>query len=257
MTEGSTTRALEGTVAVVTGGNRGIGLGMARALAGAGADICIWARDEARSADAVAELRELGCVASAVRCDVTDEGLVESAMATTVERFGGVDSFFANAGISHHRRFVDITLDEWRLVMTTNLEGTFLSLRAAARHMVERGQGGSLVAMGSFVGLQGAAGFQHYAASKAGISAMMRCLAVELARHRIRCNAIVPGIIDTDIQADTRANEKFVAVTVGRTPVRRWGVADDFGAAAVYLAGREPLFHTGDELVIDGGYTKF
>jgi NAD(P)-dependent dehydrogenase (short-subunit alcohol dehydrogenase family) len=252
-----TSSSLEGTTAVITGGNRGIGLGMGIALARAGADVCIWGRDEERSAAAVGQLLEIGVDSLAVRCDVTDEDSVDEAMAATLARFEGIDAFFANAGISHQRKFVEMTLDDWRLVMTTNLEGTFLSLRAAVRHMVARGEGGSLVATGSFAGIHGAPGFQHYTASKLGIVGMMRCLAVELARHRIRCNTLIPGIIDTDIQEDNRGNEKFVAVTTGRTPVRRWGAPEDFGAAAVYLASKEPLFHTGDELLIDGGYTKF
>lgn len=242
---------------MITGGNRGIGLGMAAALARSGAAVCVWARDEQRNREAVGRLRELGCDASSVCCDITDEDSVEAAMARTLVRHGVVDAFFANAGIPQSRPFVEITLDEWRRVIRTNLDGTFLTLRAAARHMVQRGEGGSLVATGSLAGIHGAPGYQHYAATKSGIVGMMRCLAVELARHRIRCNTIQAGIVDTDIQASMRTRANFVEVTTHRTPVGRWGTVEDFGDAAVYLAAREPLFHTGDELLIDGGYTKF
>jgi NAD(P)-dependent dehydrogenase (short-subunit alcohol dehydrogenase family) len=142
-------------------------------------------------------------------------------------------------------------------VTAVNLDGAFLCLREAAAHMVERGQGGSLVGISSVSAIDGAPGMEHYAASKAGLSAMIRGLAVELARHRIRANSILPGWTETDMIAPATANERFVANTLQRTPVRRWGTPADLGPVAVFLADPAHVFHTGDSLVVDGGYSIY
>jgi NAD(P)-dependent dehydrogenase (short-subunit alcohol dehydrogenase family) len=231
---------LEGHVAVVTGGNGGIGLGMARALAQAGDEL-------ARSGRRVV----------AIGCDVSDEQQVVEAMTRTVDELGKVDSLFANAGVGGYAPFVRMSLDEWHRVMRINLDGAFLTLREAAKHMVERGEGGSLVAVSSTSAIHGAPGMEHYAGSKAALVAIMRGLAVELARHRIRCNTVLPGWTETDMLSPMTASEKFVNNTVSRTPVRRWGTPDDLGPAAVFLADPVNIFHTGDTLVVDGGYTIF
>lgn len=244
-------------VVVVTGGNGGIGLGMARAVAGAGAAVSVWGRNEDKNADAVAQLRDLGADADAVAVDVSDEAAVAAAMAATVDRFGAVDSLFANAGIGGGAPFVDQTLEGWHRVMSVNLDGAFLCFRAAARHMVERGGGGSLVGVSSTSAIHGAPANQAYSCSKTALLALVRGLAVELARHRIRCNSIMPGWTETDMTAPLQGWEKFMRSTTARTPVRRWGVPDDFGAAAVFLADPTQAFHTGDCLVVDGGYTIF
>jgi NAD(P)-dependent dehydrogenase (short-subunit alcohol dehydrogenase family) len=248
---------LQGRVVVVTGGNGGIGLGMARALAGAGADVVIWGRNAAKNEVARAELAAIGTRVEALVCDVADEQQVIDAFAASVEAMGKVDSLFANAGIGGWSPFVDMTLAEWRRVQSVDLDGVFLCLREAARHLVARGEGGSLVAVSSTSAIHGAPGMQHYASAKAGILALMRGLAVELARHRIRCNSILPGWTDTEMLAPSAANERFVEATTRRTPVRRWGTPDDLGPAAVFLADPTQLFHTGDLLVVDGGYTVF
>jgi NAD(P)-dependent dehydrogenase (short-subunit alcohol dehydrogenase family) len=193
----------------------------------------------------------------ALRCDVSDEQQVVEACAATIASFGRIDALFANAGVSGYARFVDMSLDEWRRVTSVNLDGAFLSLREAARHMVERGDGGSLVAVSSTSAIHGAPGMEHYAGSKAALVAVMRALAVELARFGIRCNTILPGWTETDMLRPMAANQKFVDNTVGRTPVRRWGTPDDLGPAAVFLADPTATFHTGDTLVVDGGYTIF
>jgi NAD(P)-dependent dehydrogenase (short-subunit alcohol dehydrogenase family) len=150
-----------------------------------------------------------------------------------------------------------MTLAEWRRVTSVNLDGAFLTLREAARHMVERGEGGALVGVSSTSAIHGAPGMEHYAGSKAGLIAVMRGLAVELARFGIRCNSILPGWTETDMLRPMSVSEKFVQNTVGRTPVRRWGTPDDLGPAAVFLADPTATFHTGDTLVVDGGYTIF
>jgi NAD(P)-dependent dehydrogenase (short-subunit alcohol dehydrogenase family) len=244
-------------VAVVTGGNGGIGLGMARALALAGADIAIWARNDRKNESARAELAATGRRVVALQCDVADEDQVIDATSRTVTSLGKIDAVFANAGVGGYAPFVDMTLDEWRRVTSVNLDGAFLTLRETARHMVDRGEGGALVAVSSTSAIHGAPAMEHYAGSKAALIAIMRGLAVELARHGIRCNTILPGWTETDMLRPMAASEKFVTNTVSRTPVRRWGSPDDLGPAAVFLADPTVTFHTGDTLVVDGGYTIF
>jgi len=253
-----TERVLGGEVALVTGGNAGIGLGMARGLAEAGADVCIWGRRRDRNDAAIEELAALGGRVAGVQCDVSNEDEVARAFTETLERFGKVDSCFANAGVAPgFVPFVDLELDRWRRSMAVNLDGAMLTLREAARHMVERGEGGSLVAVSSTSAMQGAPNNQSYSVAKTGLVALTRGLAVELARYGIRVNALLPGWSDTDMLAFGRENEKFRNATISRTPVRRWADPDEFGPVAAYLARRDLTFHTGDELLVDGGYTKF
>ncbi len=248
---------LTGLVVVVTGGNSGIGLGMATAMAEAGADIAIWGRNGDKNRAAEAQLTATGRRVLALECDVSDEQQVVDAFAASVEHLGKVDSLFANAGIGGWAPFVDMSLAEWRRVQAVNLDGVFLSLREAARHLVARGAGGSLVAVSSTSAIHGAPGMEHYASAKAGVTALVRSLAVELARHRIRCNTIIPGWTETGMLATETSSARFIENTTKRTPVRRWGVPADLGPAAVFLADPSNLFHTGDQLVIDGGYTIF
>lgn len=249
--------SLAGHVAVVTGGNGGIGLGMAEALAAAGADVAIWGRNPDKNGEALTRLAAHGTRVLALRCDVASEDQVVASMAETVSGLGKVDSMFANAGVGGFAPFVSMSLAEFRRVTSVNLDGAFVCLREAAAHMVERGEGGSLVAVSSVSAIDGAPGMEHYAASKAGLLAIVRGAAVELARHRIRCNALLPGWTDTDMIAPATANQRFVDNTVRRTPVRRWGTPDDMGRAAVFLADPTNLFHTGDSMVVDGGYSIF
>lgn len=244
----------------MTGGSAGIGLGMAEGLVRAGASVAIWGRSEEKLASAAERLRA-SVVGDAsvvvVPCDVGDEGEVAAAFATSLEALGAVHACFANAGTGMPPiPFVDQTLDTWRAVMQVNLEGAFLTLREAARHMVERGDGGSLVGVSSIGAIDGMPRSQPYAASKAGITAMMNGLAVELARHRIRANTIQPGWIKTDLTPHLDA-EPMVERVLPRVPLRRWGTGEDFAGAAVYLASDASAYHSGDTFVIDGAYDKF
>ena len=251
---------LTGKVATVTGGNGGIGLGMAEALAQAGAAVCIWGTNEAKNAAAVEKLRAHGADALGLACDVGDEAAVETAFAATLDHFGRVDAFFANAGVtgsSAVKSFVEMSADEWRRVMRVNLDGAFYTLRVAARHMIDAGHGGSLVVTSSLAALSGPPRKQHYAASKGGVIAMMQALAVELARHHIRANAIQPGWIDTAMTEKTLHWDKFADKVLPRVPLRRWGEPADFGGIAVYLASDASKYHSGDSFVIDGGYAIF
>jgi NAD(P)-dependent dehydrogenase (short-subunit alcohol dehydrogenase family) len=246
---------LRGRVAVVTGGTSGIGLGMADALAGAGADVAVWGRDEGRIAQARARLARHGTRVLALRCDVSDPADVEAAFTATVDELGRLDACFANAGIPHeYTRFLEMTLDEFRRVIAVNLEGAFLTLQGAARRMVAQGDGGSLVGVASLAALEGQPRGQSYAASKGGLVAMIRACAVELARHGIRANAIAPGFIDTPMATGWRDDPAVAGRVLSRIPARRWGCPDDLAAAAVYLASPASAYHSGDVLVIDGGY---
>ena len=150
-----------------------------------------------------------------------------------------------------------MTLEDWRAILSVNLDGAFLTLREGARHLVARGQGGSLIGVSSTSAIHGVPRNEHYAASKSALLAVMRGLAVELARDGIRCNTLIPGWTETPLMERHRASEKLVANTTARTPVRRWGRPNDFAAAAAFLADPTLLFHTGDTIVIDGGYTVF
>jgi NAD(P)-dependent dehydrogenase (short-subunit alcohol dehydrogenase family) len=248
---------LAGRVVLVTGGNSGIGLGIARACAEAGADVAIWGTDPDKNDAARAELEPIGPRVLAQRCDVGDEGQVVDAFADTVAELGKVDCLFANAGVGRSSPFTEMSLEEWRFVMRVNLDGAFLTLREAARHMVARGEGGSLVGISSTSAIHGAPRLEHYAASKTAILGVMRALAVELALHRIRANTLLPGWTLTPMNEPGRRSEKFVRNTTERTPVRRWADPSDMGKAAVFLADPTYLFHTGDEMVVDGGYTRF
>ncbi len=196
----------------------------------------------------------------ALRCDVADEAAVERAFADTVSALGRVDSCFANAGVSGRggaAGFTKMATAEWRRVMSVNLDGAFFTLRTAARHMVERGGGGSLAVTSSLSAMMGAPRSQHYAATKGAVISLMRALAVELARHQVRVNAIVPGWIDTPMTEVALHGEAFTQKVLPRVPIRRWGVGEDFSGIAVYLASDLSAYHTGDTLVIDGGYVLF
>jgi NAD(P)-dependent dehydrogenase (short-subunit alcohol dehydrogenase family) len=249
---------LSGRVVLVTGGNSGIGLGMAMGVAEAGADVAIWGTNPDKNAAAAERLAATGRRVHTERCDVSDEAAVERSFAATVEALGKVDSVFANAGTGGATPGVwELSTEEWRRVLGVNLDGTFFTMRAAARHLVERGEGGSLVLVASTSTIHGAPNQPHYAASKTALLGLTRSMAVSLARHRVRVNAISPGWTDTDMLAGGKANEKFVRNTISRTPVRRWADPDEFGPVAVYLADPALTFHTGDTLVVDGAYTIY
>jgi NAD(P)-dependent dehydrogenase (short-subunit alcohol dehydrogenase family) len=249
---------LRGHVALVTGGNSGIGLGMATGLARAGADIAVWGVNPARNEAAAAQLGELGVRVHTEICDVSDEAAVDRSFAASVEALGKVDSVFANAGTSGFvPNFWEMSTDEWRRVLAINLDGAMFTLRAGARHLVERGEGGAMVAVASTSTIHGAPNQPHYAAGKTALLGLVRALAVHLARHRIRVNALSPGWTDTPLTEAGKTNLKFVENTTKRTPVRRWATPDEYADVAVYLADPRLTFHTGDTLVVDGAYTIY
>jgi NAD(P)-dependent dehydrogenase (short-subunit alcohol dehydrogenase family) len=251
---------LTGKVALITGGNSGIGLGMAKGLAAAGADIAIWGTNAAKNAAAREEIALAGHRVLTLECDVGDEAAVDACFARTVERFGHVDGCFANAGVSGRsggKPFFEMAAEEWRRVMRVNLDGAFFTLRAASRHMVQNKIEGVLAGTASLAAIEASPRSEHYAATKGGMISMMKSLAVELARYGIRAHSILPGWIDTNMTEKTLASDGFQNKVFPRVPMRRWGTGDDFGGIAVYLMSSASRYHTGDTFVIDGGYSLF
>ncbi len=253
---------LTGKVALVTGGNGGIGLGFCMAMAEAGADICIWGTDAAKNEAAAERLAPTGRRVLARQVDVADSAAVDAGFEEAVARFGRIDGVFANAGVTGRKRsFFEIDDAEWRRVMQINLDGVFYTLRAAARHMVARAEqgdpGGRLVATASLAALSGAARNEHYGASKGAVVSMIRAMAVEFARYGITANAILPGWIETDMTEALFSWDRFAEAALPRTPAGRWGRPEDFGGIAVYLMSDASAFHTGDSHLIDGGYWIF
>lgn len=249
---------LTGKVALITGGNSGIGLGFAEGLAAAGADVCLWGTHPEKNQRARKQLERHGRRVHTVLCDVGDRDRVAEAFSESVDQLGKVDACFANAGIgSRGTPFVDMDLDEWRAIFRVNMEGVFSTFQEALRHMVARGEGGSLVVTSSMSAIDGAPRSQHYAATKAGVIAMVRGLAVEHARHGVRVNAVLPGWIETAMTERAIESPAFQDKVLKRIPVRRWGQGDDFSGIAVYLASDAASYHTGDSFIIDGGYDCF
>lgn len=254
---------LTGHVALITGGNGGIGLGMAEALAAHGADVAIWGTNPDKNDAAIEQLGRHDVELLSIVCDVGDEDAVVQAMSDTISELGRVDSCFVNAGVGGQASsFVDMSSDEWRRLMRVNLDGAFFTAREATRHMVARHgdgdtAGGSIVFTTSGSAFYGQQSGQHYGGSKAALNAMMKGIAVQHARHGIRANSILPGWIETDMTAGAFGWDRFVDNVLPRVPMRRWGAKEDFGGLAVYLASRASSYHTGDIITIDGGYHSF
>ena len=253
---------LTGKVALVTGGNGGIGLGMADAMAQAGAGVVIWGTNEAKNRAAETSLKAHGGKVFAQKVDVSNEGQVTHAMQEAVAKMGRIDSVFANAGIGNAARsFVEMTTEQYRKVLAVNLDGVFFTMREAARHMRDRAsrgdKGGTLVGVASLAAIEGAARNEHYAATKGAVISMMKSIAVEFARDGVRANSILPGWIATDMTAGAQASPAFAEKVIPRVPARRWGEPSDFGGIAVYLTSDASAYHSGDTFVIDGGYAIF
>jgi NAD(P)-dependent dehydrogenase (short-subunit alcohol dehydrogenase family) len=252
---------LTGKVTLVTGGNSGLGLGFARGIAKQGGDLILWARSEAKNAAARAELEAYGVRVETRAVDVANEEAVVEGMREAEGVFGRLDCVIANAGISSPVHSVlDLDSKTYHDLLAINMHGAFYTLREAAKHMVRRAEagdpGGSLIACGSLSLFLGVPGMEHYAAAKGAIATIVRGMALELGKHGIRANVVAPGYIKTDLgrdkdSAELSATEKHFA---SNTPVPRVGYPDDFEGIIAYLASDASRFHTGDTIVIDGGY---
>ena len=253
---------LSGKTVLITGGNSGIGLGMAEGVAQAGADVCIWGTNDDKNANALAALKEHGTKVSAKKCDVSSREAVEKCFAETLEEFGRVDGCFANAGagargVPYH----EMPDEDWQRILGINLWGAHYVLQQAAGHMKARADDGDafgrLVGTASLAAVSGQARGEHYAATKGAIVSMMKALAVEYARYNMTAHTILPGWIETAMTEKTFAWDRFAANVMPRIPMRRWGKPEDFAAIAIYIMSDASQYHTAETFLIDGGYFVF
>jgi 2-dehydro-3-deoxy-D-gluconate 5-dehydrogenase len=246
---------LSGKVAVITGGNGGIGLGMAKGMANAGATIVVAARDAAKNADAVKQLRALGARASAIPVDVLKEDSCRALIADTMKAHGRLDILVNNAGMSIRKQPEQYTLAEWHTVLDSNLTSAFLCSHAVFPAM-KKGGSGKIINIGSMMSIFGAPFATAYAASKGGIVQMSKAMATAWAKDNIQVNAILPGWIDTALTKRAREQVSGLHESVlKRTPAGRWGEPSDFAGIAVFLAAAASDFVTGAAITVDGGYS--
>ncbi len=247
---------LKGKAALVTGGNGGIGLGMAKGLAQAGASIAVAGRDDKKNASAIAALKSLGVTAIAVKVDLQDENSTRAMVEEAAQRLGRLDILVNNAGISIRKAPQDYTLAEWHQVMDTNLTSAFVASQAAYPHL-KRGGRGKVVNIGSMMSIFGGGYLAPYGASKGAIVQLTRSLATAWAKDNIQVNAVLPGWIDTALTR--RAREELEGLderVLSRTPAGRWGEPADLAGVAVFLCSAASDFVTGTAIPVDGGYSS-
>ncbi len=246
---------LSGRVAVVTGGNGGIGLGMAKGMAAAGAAVVVAGRDATKNDAAVKEIQALGAKASAIAVDVLKEESCRALIADTVKQHGRLDILVNNAGINIRKQPQEYTLSEWHQVMDSNLTSAFLCSHAAYPEMKKVGAG-KMINIGSMMSIFGASFTTAYAASKGGIVQMTKAMATAWAKDNVQVNAILPGWIDTALTQRARRDVPALHDSVlKRTPAGRWGTPDDFAGIAVFLASPASDYVTGAAITVDGGYS--
>jgi 2-deoxy-D-gluconate 3-dehydrogenase len=246
---------LSGRVAVVTGGNGGLGLGMAQGLAAAGASIVVAARNPEKSAAAAAALASSGATSAFIAVDVADSASCREMVRHTVARFGRLDILVNNAGMSIRKPPEDYAITEWQAVLDTNLTGAFACAQAAYPVM-KRGGGGKIINIGSMYAIFGAAYAAAYAASKGGLVQMTKSLANAWAKDNIQVNVVLPGWIDTELTRDARRQmEGLHDRVLRRTPAGRWGKPEDLAGIAVFLAAPASDFVTGAAIPVDGGFS--
>ena len=245
---------LTGKVALVTGGNSGLGLAYGKGLVKCGAKVALWGRNEDKNVAATEELRELGGDVEAFSCDVTDEEQIAEAFAKTIERFGKVDSCFANAGGGGFRGMSHQTSREkWLGAIDLNLMSVVHTWAPVTEHLMARGEGGRLIVTSSIASMIGMGGAAGYSATKAAVCGLVKALAVELGAAGIRVNAILPGFVETEMSMSGGDMVKNAAKK--RTVIGRVGELEDMEGIAVFLASDHSDFMTGQEIVLDGGHT--
>lgn len=246
---------LSGKVAIVTGGNGGIGLGMAQGLAAAGATVVIAGRNHHKNSEAVAAVQSQGGQAHAVAVDVMQQASCEQMVQSTLQAHGRVDILVNNAGMNIRKQPQSYALAEWNEVMQTNLTSAFVCSQAVYGAF-EKNRAGKIINIGSMMSLFGASFATPYAASKGGMVQMTKALACAWAAQNIQVNAILPGWIDTDLTRQARVDVQGLHDRVlERTPAKRWGVPNDFAGIAVFLASSASDFITGAAIPVDGGYS--
>jgi 2-deoxy-D-gluconate 3-dehydrogenase len=246
---------LSGKTALVTGGNGGIGLGMARGLAGAGAKIVLIGRNSEKGENAKQALAAEGAEAHFISADITKENFCHEAVKEAAERFGSIHILINNAGIAIRKPPQDYSFEEWHQVLDSNLTSAFLMARAVYPHMRDAG-GGKIINIASILALFGAPFSVAYSASKGGLVQFTKALATAWAPNNIQVNAILPGWIDTELTVSARAQvDGLNDLVMARTPAKRWGRTEDFAGAAVFLASAASNFVTGASLQVDGGYS--
>jgi gluconate 5-dehydrogenase len=254
MANGSPLFSLDGRIALVTGASRGLGLAIAEGLAEVGATVLLNGRDP-RTLDAVVStLRERGLNAEKLPFDVTDDQAARGSIEAVVARYGRLDILIANAGIVHRMPLDDWTPSDWDRILTINLRSCFLLAQQAATPMRQRGHG-RIIFTTSITAMLARGGIHGYVASKSGLVGLTRSLACELGQHGITCNGICPGYFETELTSPILQSEEFVVRLNTRVPLRRWGQPRDLVGAAVFLASDAASYVTGQQIVIDGGYT--
>jgi NAD(P)-dependent dehydrogenase (short-subunit alcohol dehydrogenase family) len=253
---------LKGKSCLITGGSRGIGFAMAKALAASGADLMLWANQRASLTQAAEALQVYGTRVHTRLVDVAVENQIVREMQELRAEFPRLDAVIACAGIGQKETaFVELETSIFDKVQAVNLHGTMWTMREACKLMIQQAKegqgGGSLIGVASLAGRFGAPTMEGYAASKLAIEGLIRSLAVSMARYGVRANVVVPGWIATDMSRHYRDRPAINEHIIRRIPVRRWGTADDLGGIAVYLVSDASAYHTGDSLVIDGGYSVF
>ncbi len=248
---------LSGKVAIVTGGNGGIGFGIAKGFAASGAGVAVAARNESKTHRAVGELKAEGVDAIGLTTDVADEASVADMARATADHFGRIDILVNNSGINIRKLPQEYSVEEWDQVVDVNLKGTFLCSREVYPHMVEAG-GGKVINIGSMTSVFGGDVLSVYSATKGGVVQLTKSYALAWAKDNIQVNVILPGWITTDLTDKFRASfpEKVATVT-NRIPAGRWGVPDDLAGTAIFLASASSDYVTGAAIPVDGGYTSF
>ncbi len=247
------TKFLTGRVAVITGGNRGIGRATALALGRAGAKVAISGRNQDKIRETMALLEKEGIEAAAFTCDVRDEAQVKKFADDVMARFGAVHILMNNAGTAIRKNVIDFTMEEWRMLTDTNLTGLWLCCKYFVPHMKGRGYG-RIINLTSVMAHVSSTGRGVYSATKHAVAGLTKALATELVDDKLTAVAISPGFIATDLTAPLRADPAKNQSILDQTPMRRWGEADEIASLALYICSDKAAFMTGNDVLMDGGY---